>query len=228
LIKNIYLRDLLMSIENHINILKEVMRQENEVTRVTYALCAYKTFREILIKFLTRGSFGAEDVDWEDMGVQATINGVRPDLCALCEKFSLLVEIKTSLYTELTASQPADYLSWLARHPRPGKRFFVALIPSHYAHREELKKRLDHWLSQSEEHSVNATILTWEEFLEVLCASGLHLLNRYLFDFYKVLCSWFTESQLKLTYLEVGKMYDKEAATGISIAIAKSSGRLLS
>jgi len=205
-----------MSMDNRINILKEVMREENEVTRMLYALCAYKPFREVLVRFLTGGRYGADDVGWEDMGVQATIDGVKPDFYALGESLTLLVEIKTSLYTGLTSAQPTNYLVWLARHPRSGKRFFVALIPSRYAHRDELEKRFASWLSQAGEPSVTATILTWEGFLEALRTTGLEQLNPYVSDFYDVLKSWLTEPPIKLTYLEVEKMYAKETAKGIA------------
>lgn len=202
--------------DNSVNILKEMMRGENEVTRILYALCAYKGFREVLVRFLTGGECGANDVAWDDMGVQATIDGVKPDFYALSEPLSLLIEIKTSLYTGLTASQPQDYLTWLARHPQPGKRFFVALIPARYAHRDELEKRLAPWLSQTGESPLKAAILSWEGFLEALRTSGLPQLNRYISDFYEVLWSWLTEPPLKLTYREVEKMYDRETASGIT------------
>ena len=192
------------------------MREENEVTRMLYALCAYRTFREVLVRFLTGGCYGADDVTWEDMGVQATIDGVKPDFYALNESISLLVEIKISLYTGLTASQPTDYLAWLARHPRPGKRFFVAMVPSRYAHRDELEKRLAAWLSQGGESPVKAGILTWEGFLETLRTAGLKELNRYIFDFCEVLESWFIEPSVKITYFEVEKMYARETASGMS------------
>jgi len=205
-----------MSLTNHVNILKEAMREENEVTRVLYALCAYTAFREVLVRFLTVGSYGADDVAWEDMGVQANIDGVKPDFYALAESLSLLLEIKTSLYTGLTAAQPANYLAWLARHPRPGKRFFVALIPARYIHRGELEKRLVPWLSKPIEPLVTATILEWEGFLEALRTAGLEQLNPYVSDFYDVLKSWLTEPPIKLTFLEVEKMYARETAIGMS------------
>jgi hypothetical protein len=205
-----------MSMENRVNILKEVMREENEVTRMLYALCAYRAFREVLVRFLTGDRYGAEDVAWEDMGIQATIDGVKPDFYALGESLSLLLEIKTSLYTGLTSAQPANYLAWLARHPRPGKRFFVALIPARYIHRGELEKRLVPWLSKPIEPLVTVTILEWEGFLEALRTTGLEEINPYVSDFYDVLNSWLAEPPIKFTYLEVEKMYTRETASGIA------------
>lgn len=201
---------------NSINILKKVILNEDEITRMLYALCGYKSFREVLVRFLTGGKFGADDVSWEDMGVQANIGGIRPDFYALNESISLLVEIKTSLYTGLTGSQPTDYLTWLEGFPQTGERFFVALVPARYAFWRELERRLNSWSSQAGKVSISAVILTWEDFLDRLSSSDLPQFNQYIGDFFDLIYSWLYEAPLKLTHSEVEKMYAKETATGIS------------
>ncbi|MDD3579980.1 MAG: hypothetical protein PHW74_03035 [Desulfobacca sp.] len=198
---------------NSPNILAEIISSENEVTRFLYALSAYPLFRNELIGFLTNGKFGAEHVDWEDMFLQQNIGGVRPDLSVLNEKLSLLVEVKTSLYTQLTDAQPEIYLDSLSGSQFAGERILVVFLPRCYRHLAELRDRISAWRNKNQD--VIITICFWEDLLSRLDKCGLPSMNTYINDFYRLLHKWFEKPILRLKYEEIEVMYKSETARGI-------------
>ena len=185
------------------NILSQLVRNENQVTRCLYALVAYPPVREVVMRLLTGGAFGSDDVIWSDFATQTSVNGSIPDLIILNPQLSIVIEIKTSPYTSLTYNQPSTYIEWLRSETTPNK-YFIFLVPSSYDI-ELLRNKLQ----ECPTHGIRAGIICWEELIRKFKDNGLHTMNQYVGDFCSLLSEWYYTPEPICTVDEVRIMFDK-------------------
>ncbi len=205
---------------NELNILSYLIRNENQVTEFIYAISSYNPFRDLLVKLLTNGMYGGEDIHRDNIDRQKTISGSIPDLSMLSTKVSILVEIKTSPYRGLTKNQPQEYLSWLASSEANGARFFVALIPSTYYHRKELENRIESFRNSNKQNPVSISIISWDDLIKEIIARDLYAMNTYIKDFCDLLKAWHEGVIIKFKFEEIRSMYNPNTAKSIGKIIS--------
>jgi hypothetical protein len=96
------------------------------------------------------------------------------------------------------------------------EKYFVALVPSNYKYRHELETLIEKFEHDIGTTSVRSRIIEWEKVLKALEVSGLHTWNNYIFDFHRLLTSWFHHEPLKLTHDEVAPMFDPRIPNGLT------------
>jgi hypothetical protein len=197
------------------NILSHLIKNENDTTKLLYALLTYKPFSNALLRLFTNGKVGTADLSWDDMSIQTTIGGSIPDLSILGEGVNIVVEVKTTPWRGLTDNQPQSYLQWLAAQDASKAGYFVAIVPPGYDHLLELKRRITSFHDSNTLNPVTSSIVTWDDVLETLCESDLDQMNPYIRDFCDLLNSWYEIPVTKFTFEEVCTMYDANTAKAI-------------
>jgi hypothetical protein len=200
---------------SELNMLSYLISNENDTTKLLYALLNYKPFRDTLIRLFTDNHFEADKISWDDVYTQCSIGGCIPDLSIQSQKVSILIEIKTSLYCGLTDNQPESYLTWLSGNCAVGDKFFVIIIPPGYYYLNELKTRIKKFQESKKENPVTSIILTWDKVLSAIHENDLNKMNPYIQDFYNLLNSMYQSPIINFTFEEVRSMYDKNTAKAI-------------
>ena len=203
------------SMDKENSILSYLVKNENNVTELLYALLIYKPFREIVVRLFTNGQFGSSDITWDDMNTQIPIAGARPDLSMSAENVTVLVEIKTASWRGLTANQPHTYLQWLANRVTGEAKYFVALIPPVYDHRIALESHLQSFSAANQGNQVHIIIKTWDEIYQAIFDNDLDAMNLYIRDFSNLLRTWYASPITTFTFAEVHSMYDANVAKSI-------------
>ena len=197
------------------NILSHVIKNENDTTALLYALCAYRPFRDVLVRLCTQGQFGANDVQWEDLTTQMSLGGPIPDLVMVGQNVTIVIEVKITTWRGLTRNQPGAYLTWLAGRESGASAFFVALIPRRYVHLALLKSQIASFHQSNTQQPVTTAIVQWDDLSKQLVHHDLGHMNAYVRDFCQLLQSWYEAPLLTFRIEEVRSMYDSHTAKGI-------------
>ncbi len=197
--------------EKDTNVLSHIVRNENDTTRLLYALLKYKPVRDVLMKLFTKGKCKPGDVAWEEVYVHTTIEGVIPDLLIQGEKVNIVIEVKTTSHRGLTNNQPEAYLSWLTRQSGRKSGFFVAIVPPKYNHLAELQTRIDAFGHINDSNIANTSILDWNEIIGIFTNENLDQLSIYVNDFCNLIRSRYNIPTINLTFDEVNTMFDTKA-----------------
>ena len=200
--------------EEQTNILSHVITNENATTQLLYALCAYRPFREVLVRLCTQGQFGVEAVQWGDLNPQMDIGGAVPDLVMEGQSVTIVLEVKITAWRSLTSNQPEAYLTWLASHSSTAPAFFVALIPRGTLHLDLLQSRIASFQTRHTQQPVTTAVIQWDEFHQGLVHHDLDRMNASVRDFCQILKSWDDAPLLSCRFEEVRAMYDAHTATG--------------
>lgn len=198
------------------NVLSYLPSDENAVTTLLRALCALKPIREAVVRLFTKKSFGADDVEFEDVWTQFSIGGAILDMCLKTDTLRAVVEIKVSDWRCLTANQPQSYLGWLVNQS-VNHKFFVFLVPPDYAYRQEYERRKAVFCTGNPNHGIRFVEITWLDVCTVLEEAGLSATSVYARDFQNLLEEWYVPAPITFTLNELSQitMYDKNAATAI-------------
>ena len=188
------------------NVLRYLAHNENSVTTLLRALCALKPLREALVRLFTGGNFGGDDVEFEGISMQPDVGRAIPDMCLQTDTLRIVVEIKVSEWRGLTCNQPQNYLGWLASES-VHQRFFVFLVPPHYAHHQEYERRKAIFCAENPNHGIHFVEITWSDVCAKLEETGLSAINVYAQDFKNLLEEWYVPTPITFTLDELKEIY---------------------
>jgi hypothetical protein len=188
------------------NVLRYLASDENAVTTLLRALCVLKPIREAVVRLFTQGHFGADAVEFEAISTQIGIGEAIPDMCFHTDTLRVAVEIKVFDWRELTPNQPQSYLRWLVSQPADQK-FFVFLVPPHYAHRQEYERRKANFYAEHPNHGIHFVEITWLNVCAVLGETGLSTISVYARDFKNLLEGWYVGTPITFTLDELREIY---------------------
>ncbi len=200
------------------NVLMHLSEDENSITKLLRALCALKPFRDIIVHIFTQNKYNASSVDFEDISIQVSIDGVIPDFAILREDLKVIVEIKTSEWRKFTDNQPEQYLEWLQnRNQEKGNKFFVLLVPPNYYEWETYNNRKKDFVEKYPQHGIIFTEINWIDIANELKKICLPDISVYIQDFYDLLQNLYIPKPLNfsLDEIEEENMYSKKAYTAI-------------
>lgn len=190
------------------------MRDENSTTRLLVALCQFKPIRDVVIRQLTRQEYMDDDIEFQEISDQVTLDCGRPDVVINSTKLHILVEVKTSAWTVLQGTQPKTYLKWLQdAQDIAQRRFFVFLAPLDYAHINEYKKRCDEFFEENSQTEIQIIDLNWMAIVEAIEKAGLDDAILYARDFCNALREWYVPTKIAFSNKELSEvdMFNKDA-----------------
>jgi hypothetical protein len=188
------------------NVLRYLARDENSVIILLRALCDLKPLREALVRLFTQDNFGADNVEFEGISTQFDVGSAIPDMCLQTDILRVVVEIKISEWRDLTPNQPQNYLQWLANEPVYHK-FFVFLVPPHYAHHQEYERRKATFCAENPNHGIHFVEITWLDVCSILHETGLSEISIYVQDFKNLLEGWYVPIPITFTPDELREIY---------------------
>lgn len=204
-----------MNIRKNPNILENLYYNEDSLTRILYALCSLKLFRNMIIEFFTESEQICVDINFEDIYFQYRDSGIIFDLYIENKYICIAIEIKTSQLTALTPNQPEYYLEWLSKRNIKNK-YFVFIAPEQYGYEEKFNSGVKKFTNKFFDNKIKIVKKNWVELYYYLSNSGLSEISMYVQDFNDILFRNFIK-ELYFTYKELGgnSMYDKDIANGI-------------
>jgi hypothetical protein len=188
------------------NVIRYLARDENSVTTLLRALCTLKPLREAFVRLFTQDNFGADDVEFDEISTQYDIERPILDMCLQTDALQIVVEIKVSQWCNLTRYQPHHYLQWLSNE-RVQHKFFVFLVPPHYAHRQEYERRKTVFCAENPNHGIHFVEITWLDVCARLEETGLSAISVYAQDFKNLLEEWYVPTPITFTLDELREIY---------------------
>lgn len=169
------------------NIFESIITKEDNVTELIKTFCQYKSFRKKFLKFLDI----EENIEDENIYTQYELSidnkkyGIA-DLYLEADEKIYIIEIKTNLYTNLSAHQKnEDYEKYIEKTKKIGE--VIYFIPKAFFYKDLLKDK---------------KIRYWEEFIKIIEKDELSELNIYINDFINALKNWFEIKKIKFSNYE--------------------------
>ena len=197
------------------NVLLQLPKDEYYITKLLVALCVLKPLREVIVRAITEGAYGADDVQFDDIFSLNTGN-IRPDLALRTENLLVLVEIKTDWKCPLQPTQPTGYLTYLLGQPQAYKAC-VLLAPPAYVHLPVWQARVAAFNTVNPGHGIQHVELNWLQVADAIDEVGLPTMSAYARDFVGFMEEMYNPPFIAFNHhqLQVTDMFNRDAAAAI-------------
>jgi len=187
-----------MKLEHRENIiLYKVLNKEVVFEEYFCNLLRLDSFRRMFLKFISKKTSILNDltIKYENFDTEIILEKAygRADLFLEVNEKKFIFEIKNKIWTDLTPNQPEKYLKYL--NNKNEHLFF--LIPKGYKHKSEIIER---W---KDFNNIENQIFYWEDLVEEIKNTNLHLENLEINMFYEFCEYWF---DLKIVEFEEEEM----------------------
>ena len=187
-----------MKLEHRENIiLYKVLNKEVVFEEYFCNLLRLDSFRRMFLKFISKKTSILNDltIKYENFDTEIILEKTygRADLFLEVNEKKFIFEIKNKIWTDLTPNQPEKYLKYL--NNKNEHLFF--LIPKGYKHKSEIIER---W---KDFNNIENQIFYWEDLVEEIKNTNLHLENLEINMFYEFCEYWF---DLKIVEFEEEEM----------------------
>jgi len=172
------------------NIFKGVIDYHEDVmTEFLTNLMSFPPIRKIFLELLQNALCKSLDnVTFEDFHTQVTLNnGSRIDIAIRNDNVEILIEVKKSIFRELTDNQPIEYLNHLKNHNSKEIKALFFLVPKGYFYLSEIKEE---WHKSNSgidfierKNESPGSIIYWEDILKELKRLNLQNMS-IIFKYY--------------------------------------------